>query len=222
MSQIPSLTTLLLRIFSGIAGGLIGVISALLIVFTASFVETGGEDIPSSLTISFSNVVVLSMVFVGTLVSNLSVGLFLGFFEKTKYKSLRRISLQIFIFTLVLFLLFLPAYLIAVESQLSVASVHFFVSALVASLLCEIMSGSRNSLTGLLGVLISGALIFGIFFLIVQMSLKNSILLIFALPIAWIFIILGVYFAEVLRGFLFKIYGWDPFLQVSFPDELEK
>ncbi len=211
MVQTPSIKSLLLRLFAGIAGGLIGMILALLVLFGLTFAQLGANDIASDdLTTSITLVAVLAMVFIGTMASNLMVSLLLTVFEREKYSRTRSLLFQVFLFTFILFLFFLPSYLLTREAHLSIASVHFLSSALMTALIAEIMSGWRNSLTGLLGVIVSGCFLFGIYSLLALASLNNSIIIIFGLPIAWIVIQLGIFLIEILHGFLYNLYGTAP------------
>ena len=194
-------TTFVFRLLAGIAGGLLGTVCALAI----SLVATWGQPVAGEIVAPYSLVTILVMVFVGTMTSNLLVAILLGAFEKKKYGNTRSMLTQVFLFTLALFVFFIPFYLFTGDVLLNTAGFHFLASALICALVCEIVSGWKNSLTGLMGIMLAGSFIFGIFALLFQISGGYSILVIFSLPLAWIFIELGIFLAEVFHNLIFGL-----------------
>ena len=192
-------TTFVFRLLSGIAGGLLGTVCALAI----SLVATWGQPATGEIIEPYSLVTILVMVFVGTMASNLLVAILLATFEKTKYSNIRSMLSQVFLFTLALFIFFIPFYLFTTDALLGTAGFHFLASALICALVCEIVSGWKNSLTGLMGIMLAGSFIFGIFALLFKISGGYSMLVIFSLPLAWIFIELGIFLAEIFHHILY-------------------
>jgi len=198
-----------MRLLAGVAGGLMGTLAALGIFLLAAFAQPAAEELVK-LTASYSLVAILAMVFFGTLVSNLLVTFLLYLWDPAKYTRLKLMLSQVFLFTLLLFLVSLPFYLIAREALLSVAASHFLLSALVCALVCEVVSGYRFVLTGLMGVLISGTFLYGVFSLLLWASQNYSLLVIFFLPLTWICIVGGVFLIEVVHEKIFGAYGYHP------------
>lgn len=198
-----SVKSLALRLFSGIAGGLLGMVCALCVLFLSSLQQPNDPDI----AVSYSMVTILSITFVATVTSNIFATLFLSFLESGKYVRRKKMLSHVFVFTFALFVFLIPFYLFASDSVISTAGIHFLISALMAALICEILSGWRYALTGLMGVVFSGAFLVGVFALLFAVSENDSMLFILALPLAWMCIPLGIFLVEVCDHAWVRLYG---------------
>lgn len=198
-----TLKKLFLRLFSGLAGGFIGMIFALVVLFLVSLARPTAAEIATS----YSLMAILAMVFVGTLTSNIAMALFLSFLEPEKYQPRRTMLFQVFFFTIALFLFSIPFYFFTAATVTGTAGLHFIISALLAALICEIVSSPRSSLVGLLGILFAGCFVTGIFKILFTVLPNDSVLLIFALPLTWLCIPLSISLAESIHQSWSDIYG---------------
>jgi hypothetical protein len=206
VSQNNTFLTLMFRIFSGIAGGLLGMIFSLIVLFLVSMVQPQTGEISAS----YSLVSILMLVFTGTMTSNLCVAFLLTLMDSKKYNKRRRMISQVFVLTIILFLLMIPFYLFAADSMVATAGSHLLFSALITSLVCEIVSGRKYTMTGLIGVMFSGSFLIGILSILLNVSEHDSLLLIFALPLAWMFIPAGIFLVEIVENSWKKLYGGSP------------
>ena len=197
---------MLMRLLAGTAAGLIGTLSALAIFLLARVAQPQGEKIATS----YSLVAILAMVFFSTITSNLLAGTLLHFGDPQKYPRLKALLFQIFVFTIFLFICSIPFYLFTSDTLLGTAGIHFLASALICALICEIVSGWKNALTGLLGIIVAGSFLYGIFSLLFWVLQNDSLLLIFFLPIAWMIITLAISLVEMAHQGFATLYGSAP------------
>ena len=102
-------TLFLLRLLSGIIGGISGTLAAFIVYFVMlSFVPTGSE------ATSLSAFVIILMAFIGTLTANTVTGLMVTVMDNEKYGRRKTIITHIFLFNLILFFLTIPLYLLGI------------------------------------------------------------------------------------------------------------
>lgn len=202
-----SFATFLLKILAGLAGGIGGSLILLLIfMLAASALDpiTGnyGEETAVSPIFTF---IVLMMIFLGSTAGNLLSTWLMALTERDKYKRISSAIYQIFIISIIIFVLMAPVYFIASASNITIiayaVALHIILASQVSALILEIVSNYRYALVGVYGItfaiLVSAGIMFGL------SSIVNTpqILLFAALPIVWGSI-------AFIQGIFTMIYSW--------------
>ncbi len=201
-----SATLFFLRLISGIAGGVVGMLIAFIAYFVMSSFIPAGDEVSS---LSFFAIIV--MAFVSTLSANTVTALIVSFMDHEKYKRRKTIITQVFLFNMILFFLTVPLYLIAIPLELTigVATLHFLLSAYVSSLIMEVLAGYEYSLLGIyansLGIFIS----IGIALLLLNSKISNLVLILGAMPAVWFILELMGGIIELIYDNFLRLYGVD-------------
>jgi len=196
----------LLRLLSGIAGG----VGGMLIAFVAFFLMT--SFIPSTdETSSLSFFAIIVMAFLATTSGNTITAVSLTFMDSEKYSRRKTTITQVFLFNLVLFFLTIPLYLIAISLDLTVgvATLHFLLSAFVSALIMEVLAGYEYSLVGIyanaLGIFVSISLAL----LLLGTNVSQQVIILGAMPMVWFMLELVGGFVELVYDNFLRAYGVD-------------
>jgi len=210
-----SFPTFIFKIISGVAGGAVGTLILLLIfVLASSLISPVIESISVDQAISPIFVFILIvMVFISSTIGNILSALLLSFTEKEKYTRRASAIYQIFIISLIIFILMVPVYLItaSIDTNLTAYAVglHIIISAQVSALILEIISDNRYALVGVygvtFGVLLSAAVMLGI----ARLIISPTILLFVALPVVWGSIAFFLSISTILYGWIARLYDKD-------------
>ena len=193
-----------LRLLSGMAGG----IGGMLIAFIAYFVMS--SFLPATETTSLNVFAIIVMAFLATISGNTITATSLTFMDSEKYKRRKTTITQVFLFNLVLFFLTIPLYLIAIPLEITtgVAALHFLLSAFISALIMEILAGYEYSLVGIyansLGIFVSICLA------LVLLSadwVSAQVIILGAMPMVWFMLEMIGGFAELVYDNFFKVYG---------------
>lgn len=202
-----SFSLFMLRLLSGIAGG----VGGMLIAFIAFFVLSSFIP-PSEGTTTLNFFVVLVMAFLATISGNTITAVSLTFMDSEKYKRRKTIITQVFLFNLVLFFLTIPLYLIAIslDMTIGVVAVHFLLSAFISSLIMEILAGYEYSLVGIysssLGIFVSISLAL---ILLSSDWVSQQVIILGAMPMVWFMLELIGGFVELVYDNFLHVYGVD-------------
>ena len=195
----------LLRLLSGIAGG----IGGMLIAFVAFFLMT--SFIPSGDgTSSLNFFAIIVMAFLATTSGNTITAVSLTFMDSEKYSRRKTTISQVFLFNLVLFFLTIPLYLIAIPLDLTVgvATLHFLLSAFVSALIMEVLAGYEYSLVGIyansLGIFVTIVIA-----LLLLGNVSQQVLILGAMPMVWFMLELIGGFVELVYDNFLRSYGVD-------------
>lgn len=202
-----SFPTFLFKIVAGVAGGSVGTLIMLLIFILASSLLTPlSEAVSEGSGVSPVFIFILMiMIFLSSTSGNILSALLLSFTEKDKYTRRASTVYQIFIVSILIFLLMVPVYFITASIDIGLVAyavaLHIIITAQVSALVLEIISNFRYALVGVYGVtfavLLSAAVMFGLARLIVS----PTILLFVALPVVWGSI-------AFIQSIVTMIYGW--------------
>ena len=209
-----SFTTFLLKLLAGGAGGIVGSLVLLLIFILASSILNPLTD--QALTDRVSPLfvfLIMIMVFLASTGGNVLSTLLTALTEREKYTRISTAIYQVFIVSIIIFILMVPIYFITSAIDASVMAyavgLHLILSAQVSSLILEVISNYKYALVGIYGtafaVLVSAAIIFGL----TNVIESPAILLFIALPIIWGSISLVHSIVIMVYGWLARIYDKD-------------
>lgn len=185
-----SFATFLLKVLASVGGGVFGAVILIVIFLVSSSVLTPLTEGQTETYISPIFVFLLMvMIFLSTTGGNLLSTFLLSLTERQRYKRVSSAIYQIFIVSIIMFILMVPVYFITASIDISIVAyaigLHIILTAQLSALILEIVSNYKYALVGLYGVtfsiLISAAIIFGLSGII----LSPQILLFIALPIVW-------------------------------------
>lgn len=204
-----SFGTFLLKILAAMAGGIGGSLILLLIfVLAASILSpiTGGyqegaaEDISPIFTF-----ILMMMVFLASTVGNIVSTWLMAITERGKYTRISSAIYQVFIISMIIFLLMVPVYFITSATNISImayaVALHLIISAQVSAIILEIVSNYRYSLVGVYGITFAILTSAGILLSLSGIVASPQILLFAALPVIWGSI-------AVVQSIFTMIYGW--------------
>ena len=171
-----TLTLFLLRLLSGIAGGVMGTLALFIVFFLTSPVVPQTEEITS-----ISIFIIIVMTFVGTLTANTTTALAVTFMDNEKYSRRKTIFLHVFIFNLVLFLVTIPLYILGISHSpdlaIGIAALHLLLSAFVSALIMEVISGAQYSLLGVYSSALGAFISIGLGLFALTLDIQNTVLL---------------------------------------------
>lgn len=210
-----SFASFLLKLLAGGAGGTLGSLILLVIFIFASSVMaplTGELDAIDSVSPIFTFILMM-MVFLGSTVGNIVSVWLLSLTEKGKYTRTSSTIYQIFIISIIIFLLMVPVYFIASAIDATYAgyavALHILLSAQAAAIIMEIISNYRYSLVGLYGatfsILLSAMVMFGL----AGILQSPRLLLFLALPIVWVSMAFVQSATTSLYGWIARTYDKD-------------
>ena len=199
-------TLFLLRLLSGITGGIGGTLVALVLYFIMLyFVPVGGE------VTSLSAFAIIIMVFVATLSANTLTAAMVTFMDNEKYSRRKTTITHVFLFNLILFILTIPLYIIGISLDISIAiaALHFLLSAFISALIMEVLAGYEYSLLGIyssaLGIYISIAFAF----IILIGDISQALIIFGAMPAVWFILQTVSGFVELVYDNFLRLYGVD-------------
>lgn len=196
----------LLRLLSGLTGGIAGTLAIFVVYFLMlSFIPAGEESS------SLSTFTIIIMAFVGTLIANTITALMLTFMDSQKYSRRKTIITHVFIFNLVLFFFTILLYLIAIplDIVIGVVALHFLLSAFVSALIMEILAGYEYSILGIYGVSFGIFLSIGLAFVALATNSSQLFITLGAMPIVWLILMVVNSFAELIYDNIVHFYGVD-------------
>lgn len=206
-----SLSGFFFRLFSGIAGGLLGTVASLLVFLFFSFVSSNSHS-PDIWTENFTGAGVLAVVFFGSFVSNIFSIFFQSLTDTRKYASRWEMLKNIFSLNLLLFLLFVILYFFFGNLISSIIGLYLFISASASALLAEVSAGKQYAVIGVTGVFFAQIFLFS-FFMLVMREIGNTqtMFSVFFLPFIWMFLSIMIFLVEKIRAGLINFFGYDLF-----------
>ncbi len=211
-----SFSAFLLKILAGGVGGIAGsLIMILIFVLTSSILtpemlnfQNQGEFITPIFVF-----ILLMLVFLSTTASNIISVLLLALTERDKYKRISSTIYQVFILSIIVFILLSPVYFLTAVLDLSitvyVVALHIIISVQISALIMEIVSNYKYSLVGLYGITFSILLSSGFLFGIAGFIKTPQILLFLALPVIWVSIAFVGSIVTILYIWIAKTYDKD-------------
>lgn len=204
----------LLKVLSGGAGGIGGsLILVVIFLLAASILEPITTPEGSEYISPIFIFILMIMVFLSSTVGNIVSTWLMALTERDKYKRISSAIYQVFIISVIIFLLMVPVYFISAGIDMSIIAyavgLHIIISAQVSALILEIVSNYKYSLVGVYGItfsiLISAAIMFGLAGIVDNVQ----ILLFAALPIVWGSIAVVQSIFTVLYGWVARTYDTD-------------
>lgn len=199
-------TLFLLRLLSGITGGIAGTLAAFIVYFIMLSVIPAGEE-----TTSLSVFAIIIMAFVGTLIANTVTALMVTFMDSQKYSRRKTTLTHVFIFNLVLFLFTIPLYVIAIPFNIviGVVALHFVLSAFISALIMEVIAGYEYSLVGIYSISLGTFLSIAFAFVALAAGSSQLFITLGAMPIVWFTIMVTGGLVELIYDNFLKYYGVD-------------
>ncbi|MBL4695063.1 hypothetical protein JKY72_06885 [Candidatus Gracilibacteria bacterium] len=214
-AKIP-FTTFLLKILAGTGGGVVGTLVLVLIFLLANSVLTplSGNFATGDYISPIFIFLLMIMVFLSSTVGNMLSVFLLALTEPEKYKRKATAVTQVFIVSLVIFLVMVPVYFLTTSIDVSVTAyavaLHIIISAQVSAIILEIISNYKHALVGVYGVtfsiLVAAGLLFGIAGLT---DYSAAILLFIALPVVWGSIAFTQSVVTMIYGWFARVYDKD-------------
>jgi len=207
-------TTFLLRLLSGIAGGVLGAVVIVVIFLVASSVlpsvsDFQGEEIISPVMIFL----MMIMVFLSSTAGNILAVFLMGLTEREKYTRQSSTMTQVFTVNLIIFLMMVPVYFLTasmgMEAIAYVVMLHMIITAQVSVIIMEIVSNYRHSLVGVYGTTFAVVAAIGLLFALARILDNASVLIFLALPVVWGSISLVGGLVSVVYGWLAGVYDKD-------------
>ncbi|MBN2087316.1 hypothetical protein JW758_03130 [Candidatus Peregrinibacteria bacterium] len=199
-------TLFLLRLLSGLTGGISGTLAAFVVYFILSNVLPTGEDVTS-----LSVFTIIIMAFIGTLIANTITAVMLTFMDSEKYSRRKTTITHVFLFNLILFFVTIPIYMLAVPLDIasSVAAMHFLLSAYVSFLIMEILAGYEFSLLGVYAASLGIFASIGFALVVMVTGSSELFLTLGAMPIVWFILMVVGGLVELIYDNFLRSYGVD-------------
>lgn len=207
-----SFSAFIFKFLAGLVGGAIGTLALFLIFILASNLspfET--ESITEGIKPIFVFILIV-MVFLSSTVGNI-LSTFLISFTENKYKKRGSAIFQIFIVSLIIFVLMIPVYLLSYSINIWMLAfsvgLHFIISAQTSILILELSSDPKHGLINLYGVIFSIIISVIVMIGLSKVIASTAILLLAAMPVIWgsIGLIYGI--VTLVYGEIAKIYEKD-------------
>lgn len=207
-----SFPTFLLKIIAGSVGGTVGTLVYLVIyLLVGTLVQEG------SLTAEYISPIfiflLLIMSFLASTTGNILSTLLLSLTEKDKYTKKSTTIYQIFIVSIIIFLLMAPVYFLAASINVSfvayAVALHVLVSAQLSALIMEIVSNNKYALVGVYGVtfsIITSAIVLTALSALIA---SPALLLFIGMPVVWATIAAVSCIVSMIYGWLVRIYDKD-------------
>ena len=194
MNDFPqtSSRSFLLRILAGTGGGIFGTFVFFAVYFLSSILFPASQsDVLSESGISVF--AVISIVFLGTLSTNMVTGILLGYADLEKYGKQLQTLTHIFSFNMVFFLMTIPFYLLFggndPQNAQNIAAFHLLLSAMGSSLLADMVAGESYRVTAVYGTIFGGFISIAIVGLLpLNHVVQSTTLIFFAMPLVWFFL----------------------------------
>jgi len=211
-----SFGTFLLKILAGAAGGIAGSLILVVIFVLASSILTPitgaqeGDIIQVSPIFTF---ILMMMIFLSSTVGNIMSTWLMALTERGKYTRIASAISQVFILSMIIFVLMVPVYFITSATNVNITAyavaLHIIISAQVSALILEIVSNYRYALVGVYGITFSVLTSAGIMFGLAGIVKSPQILLFVALPIVWGSIAFVQSIFTILYGWIARTYDKD-------------
>lgn len=198
-------TLFVLRLISGVGGGIGGALIAFLVYFAVlSFIPP-----ESSSSISIFGTLVVG--FAATLGTNALATVLVTFMDEEKYARRKTMLSHVFVFNLILFFITVPLYALAtpLDQVLSVTMLHFLMSGFISSLILEVLAGYEYALVGIYSQAMGMFLTLGLGFLLASVEISNLVFLFGTLPLTWLMLQLSSGVGEWAYDTYLKYYGLD-------------
>lgn len=215
----PSFLTLVLKTFSGLGGGLAGMLILFLIFLGASTIlqsalnpELSAEETAKNPLFIF---VFMAMVFLTSLGANLVGSLLFSFVEHEKYTRTSTAMYQIFFLNLVTFVIMAPVYLLLDSRGMMdlvgfLAVFHVMLSSLSSVMILEVIGNLKYAVVGIYGVVFSVLASTGIMVAVYEFTDRNPTIVLFAmLPVMWTVLGFVTVIVEMFYHWVYTIYGSD-------------
>ncbi len=204
--QRVSFPVLLLKVLAGVFGGAVGSLVLLFIFVISSSVLSpfmSGEEMEFISPVFVF--LLLVMVFLASTGGNILSSFFFTLTERDKYHRVATAIYQIFIVSVMIFLLMVPVYFIAANisssSVIYAIALHFVITAQVSALVLEIVSNHKYSLLGVYTTTFSIIVSAAVMFLLYGVVQSATTLLFAALPVVW-----GIF--GLVYSVVYMLYGW--------------
>ncbi|MDX9971213.1 MAG: hypothetical protein RBS56_04910 [Candidatus Gracilibacteria bacterium] len=200
-----SVASFLFRIIATVTGGILGSVVLVLFIVLADTmlapVLQGADEVRIGPVFVF---IVMIMVFLSTLIGNITATFFTSLTDREKYKRRSTALTQIAVMSIIVVIFMLPVYFISatinVQLVIFAVALHMILTVLTSALTLEIVSNYRYSLVGLYGVTLSIIISSAALFLFSRIVSNVTILLFIALPVIW-----GT--MGVIQGFTSMVYA---------------
>jgi MFS family permease len=198
-------TLFLLRLLSGIVGGIAGTLALLIVYFALLAIVPQGD----SSTISVF--VMILMAFVGTIVANTIVAIMVTFLDNDKYFRRKTTITQVFLFNLVLFFLTIPLYFLGISLDVAngIAALHFLLSAFISALIMEVLAGYAYSLVGIYSTALGIFVAIGVAMGLLTLDISTTALTFTAMPAVWFILQVVGGLTELIYDNFLRLYGVD-------------
>lgn len=210
--------TMVIKTFSGLAGGVAGTLVLLLIfLLTSSILQpvlSPAEAVANEVSPLFI-FVLMAMIFSTSMISSMVGPFLMSYSERDRYTRVATALSQIFIMNLVIFAFVMPIYLTTSTTHLELtayaAGLQIILSATASALIFELIHDSRYTLlsvyTTILGVLVATA--FSFFLYSLSGPAGATILLFASLPVIWTMIGFSQGALSMFYFWLYQNYGID-------------
>lgn len=210
-----SFPTFVLKLLAAGTGGAVGSL-ILLVIFLFSgtlFEPLTNLSNPTDYVSPIFVFILMMMIFLASTVGNILSTLLLGLTERGKYKRIPTTLYQVFIISVIIFLLMVPVYFISSAAGLGITAyavaLHIIISAQVSILILEIVSNYKYALVGVYGtafsIILSAAVLFGLSMVVTA----PAVLLFIALPVIWGSMAFTTSISTMLYGWIARTYDKD-------------
>lgn len=209
-----SFSTFLLKLLAGGVGGTIGsLILILIFVLGSTFLTPLTANYEGSAISPIFIFILIVMVFLSSTIGNIVSTFLLSLTERQKYKRTASAIYQIFLISLIIFLLMTPVYFITTSIDFTIVAyavaLHIIVSAQVSALILEIVSNYRYSILGVYSITFAILMSAGLMFTLANFIQSPAILLFAALPIVWGSIAFMHSLVTMIYGWIVNVYDKD-------------
>jgi hypothetical protein len=155
----------------------------------------------------------MMMIFLATTVGNIISTWLMALTEREKYTRISSAISQVFIISMIIFILMVPVYFITAATNVTITAyavaLHIIIAAQVSALILEIVSNYRYALVGVYGITFSILVSAGIMFGLAGIVSSPQILLFVALPIVWGSLAFVQSIFTMLYGWIARTYDKD-------------
>ena len=199
-------TLFLLRLLSGLTGGIVGTLLTFVVYFVMLSFVPAGEELTS-----LSIFTIIIMAFVGTLAANTMTALMVTFMDSEKYSRRKTTLTHVFLFNLILFFFTIPLYLLAIPLDIiiGVAAMHFLLSAFVSALIIEVLAGYEYSLLGIYSSAVGIFISIGLALIVLVSDTSQLVITLGAMPVVWLILEITGGFTELIYDNFLRLYGVD-------------
>ena len=188
------------RVFAGLMGGMLGTIF-IAAIYGISIFLLGNQETP------ITNFVLIFMIFLGSLIANLSSGALFTLADPNKYDNKQSMLWHAFLLNLFLFFVAFPFFILLKDISL-VAVLQLAFSALASNIVYELFAArGAYILTGIYGTLFGSFLLLTVLSLLEKDSTITTVLLFSILPVMWVLLTSLTIFVESMYTIIYKNFG---------------